>query len=182
MNKKHWPGMIGMLVATLPIMASADDIPLVQDNVCRYMNTRIETNLLQEEFRRNADQYDDVPRAFFTARNVLLRERGWTVEEFEAIQRRILDAGSALDEQEKFAARADQRAEEKAAIRGNAYLPDEQKQQMLDMQDKLYEAEKANIDRSRPDWPAVRPHREALDMLMAWIADNTPKPPEKCRD
>lgn len=180
MNKKHWPGMIGVLVAALPIMGSAGDTPLAQDDVCRYINTRIETNLLQEEYRQNADQYDDVPRAFFKARNALLRERGWTVEAFEATQQRILDAGNALDEREKFAARADQRAEEKAAIRGNAYLPEEQKQEMLDMQDKLYEAEKANIDRSRPDWPAVRPHRDLLEHLTAWIAGNTPEQPEKC--
>ena len=169
--------VVASVVVAGPALAAE---PLTEEKVCDYIAMRIETNHLQEEFKRNASRYDDVPRAFFQARNELLRERGWGVEEFEATQERIINAQTGMDIAADLEARADERAEERREIENNAYLSEQQKQQMIAMQEELYRAELAQVESTKADWPAVRPHRERLEHLTAWIAGNTPEPPAGC--
>lgn len=160
--------------------AHASPAPLTEDKVCDYIETRIATNRLQEKFKRNADQYDDVPRAFFKARNEMLAERGWRVDDFEQTQRRIINAGNGIKETRKLDDRADERKKEREEIRNNPHFTEEQKEQMLRMQRELYKAERGMADQSRPDWAAVEPWLDKLDKLTSWIAGNIDEPPAPC--
>lgn len=181
MCRKFLAVIVAMLMAGS--VARAADSPmdaLTEARVCDYIAMRIETNRLQQEFRENAAQYHDVPRAFFKARNELLRERGWSVKGFEATQERIINAQTGIDMAADLEARADERAEEKQKVRNNAALSEEQKRQMVAMQEQLYQAELAQAESTRADWPAVRGQLDRLEHLTDWIAGNRPDAPEPC--
>lgn len=160
--------------------AHASPAPLTEAKVCDYIETRIATNRLQEKFKRNADKHDDVPRAFFKARNEMLADRGWRVDDFEQTQRRIINAENGIKESRKLDERADERKAEREEIRNNPHFTEEQKEQMLRMQRELYKAERGMADQSRPDWPAVRPWLDKLEKLTSWIAGNIDEAPAPC--
>jgi hypothetical protein len=47
----------------------------------------------------------------------------------------------------------------------------------LSQQDNPPEYDKDHIEKTRPDWPAVRPYMDDLDHLTNWVADNVDEPP-----
>ena len=166
-----------LLLAFFVSVAQGNSDGLTESQLRDFIETRIETNKLQMQMKRNAAQYDDLPRAFFKKRNALLRERGWDPEFYDEVQKRVMAAQSALDIKDDIDAEAPQRKEEYEAIENNPYYSEEQKQQMHEMQDKLLEARFAQIEPTRKDWPAVRPYRDKLEHLTDWVAGNRPDPP-----
>lgn len=166
-----------ILLACFVATAHANDTGLTKSQVRDFIETRIETNKLQMQMKRNAAQYDDLPRAFFKKRSALLRERGWDPEDFEEVQKRVMAAQSALEIKDDIDAEAPQRKEEHANIENNPYYSAEQKQQMHDAQDQMLEMRLQQIEPTKKDWPAVRPYREKLEHLTDWVAENRPDPP-----
>jgi hypothetical protein len=129
-----------------PAAQAQQAAPLTEAKVADFLQTRIATNRLQVRMNNNADQYDRVIPAFFRKRKELLKERGWSVKAFKAVEKRIMNARSAME----------------MANEGN---------RSLTKQDKAF------IDKTRPDWPAVRPYRDELAHLTDWVAGNVPNPP-----
>lgn len=166
-----------MLALSFGPAHASDAAALTRAQVRDFIETRIETNKLQLQMKRNAAQYTDLPRAFFEKRNALLRERGWNPEFYDEVQKRVMAAQSALDIKDDIDAEAPQRKEEHEKIENNPYYSAEQKEQMHAMQDKLLEARLAQIEPTKKDWPAVRAYREELEQLTDWVAENRPDPP-----
>jgi len=166
-----------VLSLLLPMAVAAGDEPLTRDRVADYIRTRIATENLQDRMRARADQYDDVAHAFFEHRRALLRRRGWTVDGFDATERRIVAAESAITETNAL---KQQKRQDHAAIesmRKAGYVPDAQ---LDEMERRMAEARARQtqwIGRTRPDWPAVRPYLDTLDRLTEWVAGNVPDPP-----
>lgn len=174
---KFLPLLSTILLACFVATAHGADSGLTKSQVRDFIETRIETNKLQMQMKRNAAQYDDLPRAFFKKRNALLRQRGWDPKFFDEVQRRVAAAQTALDIKDDIDAEAPQRKEEHEKIDKNPYYSEKQKQQMHEMQDKLLESRLAQIEPTKKDWPAVRPYREKLEQLTDWVAENRPDPP-----
>lgn len=194
------------LCSLLPLAAGAADAGLSREQVRRWMQVRIQTYELQQEFRRNADQYEDVPRAFYQARDAYLDEIGYPRPRFEADEMRIYNALNAIENRERLAAEGAQRDRELAEAQAQADpmadpefrrmlqelravgLSEEQARQLVEAQRQMPQAlaqadaymdeqEQALLDASRPDWDGVRPWLDELEQLMDWLAGNTGQPP-----
>lgn len=169
--------LTGLLLTTA---AGAADGPLTEEQVCDFIATRVASNHLQEYFKRNADDYSDAPRAFFKARDAMLRAQGWTVDGYEATRQRIHAAISGIrsaQEVEEEQAELDERI---AGIRANSYFSDEQKEQMIAVERRLVQARLDQAAPTRRDWPAVKPQLQRLERLIDWVAMNIEEPPRDC--
>lgn len=168
--------MFVLLVATA--LAAAADDTLTSDRVEDYIRTRVATHKLQMRMKAHASEYQDVVRAFFRKRAALLKSRGWTVEEFERTQGRVLAAQSAMEEVQDRRRHAGDLERRKREIRANPHFTPEQKRKLIEMEEKLGSADDPALRETRPDWPAVRPYRKQLDQLVDWVAGNVPNPPD----
>lgn len=155
-----------------------DSIVLTKQKVRDWIKTRIATAKLQNKMKANAAAYDDVVQAFFAKRKTLLESRGWTESDFEATEKRIGEVTSAMDMADDMAERKADHEKEIAEIKNNEYFSDEQKQEMIKALNKIREQKrKQYIEPTKPDWPAVKPYRPALEELTDWVAGNIPDPP-----
>lgn len=161
-----------------PASAQTLDGPLQRSQVREYIRLRIELHQLQKQMEANADQYDDLPRAFQQRRAKRLRAEGWRPDAFNTLKKRITKAETALDMVADSAKRTARRRKELKRIESSSHLTDEQKAQLRKQrmrQDSLRRARR--IEPTRRDWPAVRPYRDALTHLTDYIAGNRPDPP-----
>lgn len=86
---------IGMLGATATL---ADEVPLIGDQVKRYMQIEVELTELLRRYQASADQYQDAPRAFGLAEKKYLAAQGYSESQWEALEMRIVNASNALAE------------------------------------------------------------------------------------
>lgn len=156
-----------------------DSLSLTSQVVEDWVRTRIEVARLQNRMEAEAGEYEDVVQAFYEERKKLLTSSGWTVENFEEAGMRIQAAASAMNLAEELEESEAEHEEEVAEIRASEFYTEQQKREIIEglkemrsLQAELY------IEPARKDWPAVRPHRELLEKLTAWIAGNAPEPPE----
>lgn len=152
-------------------------IPLTEEKVKNYIETRVKTHDLQLEYKVKADQYDDVIVAYYKARNERLTSQGWTAEEFDATEEWILGVVSSIKAQEELEKENADREAQFAEFDANEYLSDEQKQQMKDALLESVVQRQAYIDIFKEDWPAVRPYLEQLDQLDKYIGGSRTEPP-----
>ena len=166
--------LTGLLLA---VSAVAQAAPLTEAQVTDYIETRIATNRLQMDMKANADQYDNVVQSFYKKRKTLLNNRGWTVSDFESVQSRVLRARSAMDLEvnlEKLEAQNDETLE---SMRAAGHIPEDKLEEMAQAMDAMEQAQREQVDATRPDWPAVKPYLDELEQLTDWIAGNTSEPP-----
>jgi hypothetical protein len=154
--------------------AQAPDGPLQRSHVQDYIRLRVEIHKMQEQMKANADQYDAVIQAFYKRQAEFLRSEGWTQDGFDAVEQRILAAKGAMN----WAADSTQRQEKLAGIDQMTGLSEKQRRELRTAtirQDSIYRAQQ--IAPTRRDWPAVRPHLDALQHLTDYVAKNRPDPP-----
>ena len=170
--------LLAMVCLLGPVTVIAADAPLSQGKVEDYIETRIETKRLQDRMRANADQYDDLVRAFYRKRAELLRARGWSPDGFDATQERIFRVQGQMERAPELRERKRKDIADLERLRESGQLEEERVENMIRQVKKDYAEEEAKIERTKPDWPAVRPCREELEQLNDWVADNGAKPPE----
>lgn len=164
---------------TAPGPVLADSIPLSKNQVRRYIKTRIATARLQNKMRANAGQYDNVIRAFYKKRTELLNKHGWTETEFESVKKRIIAAITAMEIEEDLESSKEKHKRKIAEIRSNEYFTKEQKDEMIEGMNKFRADLRAQyINPTKPDWPAVKPYRETMQLLTDWIGGNISEPPQ----
>lgn len=159
--------------------ALADSVQLSKQKVRDWINTRIATAKLQNKLKANATDYDNVVQTFFTKRETLLQSKGWTVDEFEAVEKRINAATSAMDMADDLKNSKADHNQQLKVIKSNKYYSDKQKEQMIAAIRQVREQQKAQfIDPTKSDWSAVQPYRKTLEKLTDWVAGNIPNPPK----
>ena len=76
---------------------------LTRTHVRTFLRLRLATEQLRRQYEANAAAYDDVVRAYFTERDRLLREEGWTPDAFEQLEARITNVQNAIERQAEVA-------------------------------------------------------------------------------
>lgn len=156
-----------------------DSLKLTQSMVRDWIKSRIAVAKLQKKMKAHAADYDDVVHAFFAKRESLLKSRCWQVSVFDAAKERINAAISAMDVADDLAESKADYEKEIADIKSNKYYTDKQKQKMIEGMRMERDYEKVHyIEPTKPDWPAVRPYRSALQQLTQWYDGNSSNPPE----
>lgn len=169
----------GLLFVPFASAQTAVEGPLQRQHVRDYIRLRVETHQLQESMKANADQYDALIQAFYERRAKLLKKEGWAPEAFDALQKRIMRAETAL---EMVADSAEYRAQQRADIRAfkqSPHMTAEEKEEALAQVARMDSIRQArHIDPTRRDWPAVRPYLDALEHLTDYVGLNRPDPPQ----
>ncbi len=153
-------------------------IPLTQEKVKNYIETRVKAHDLQLEYQAKADQYEDVIVAYYKERNEWLPSQGWTGEEFDATEEWILGVANSIEAQAELDRENADRETQFAEFDANQYLSDEQKQQMKDAMMESVTQRQAYIDIFKEDWPAVKPYLKELDELDEYIGGSRKEAPE----
>ncbi|MGM0593794.1 MAG: hypothetical protein ACQETD_04585 [Pseudomonadota bacterium] len=100
---------LGLAFLLLAVAVQAQQ-GLSRAEVKKYLQTRIEVADLQNEYKANADQYDNVVQAFYRARGRLVVERGYaSAEAFDEMKQRIWAAYGSMDEYEEIERRIRER-------------------------------------------------------------------------
>lgn len=168
---------IPVLLASGISMAEEAGTPLTRAEVRDFIETRIASARLQNRMRAGAGQHDDVVKAFFERRNELLQSRGWSVEEYEAVRERVHAARSAMREAAELAERRQSDAEIIREMKASGHVSEQQLAEMRSALEATTAEQRAWIDATRPDWPAVEYWLDELDAMTAWIAGNREQPP-----
>lgn len=165
---------------SMPHAAVAADQPLTEEEVCDFIETRIASHHLQLYFIRNTDKFNDAPRAFFKERDMMLRDMGWTVEEYEARRDRVNEARSYMEQVDRLEKRKEKLPEREKEIRSMTFVSEEKREEMIEAERKSLDEQMARYTSNRKDWPAVRPQLERMEHLTDWVAMNVPNPPLGC--
>lgn len=172
--------LLGTLLLPVPdAVAQRSERALTRQDVRDYIRLRIDIHQKQEEMKANADQYDGVINAFFQWQSEYLQEHGRSRESFEALERRIMDAETAMEMVADSAEYRTRLQNNRKAIRMSKHYSDAEKAEALAQiakQDSIRQAR--HIDPTRRDWPAVRPYVDALEHLTNYVALNRPDPPD----
>lgn len=156
-----------------------DSLLLTEEKLKNWIETRIEVAKLQNKMKANASDYENVVHAFFEEREVLLESLGWSVEEFDEAKERIQNAISAMEIADDLEVGKADHAKEVAEIKANEFYSDQQKEELIKALEKLRnQKRKLYIEPTKRDWSAVRPYRATLEQMNAWVAGNTPNPPD----
>jgi len=156
----------------------AQRIPLTQEKVKNYIETRVKTHDLQVEYQEKSDEYEDVIVAYYQERNEWLPTQGWTGEEFDATGEWISGVVNSIEAQAELDRENEEREAQFAEFDANEYLNDEQKQQMKDAMMESVVQRQAYIDLFKEDWPAVKPYLKELNELDDYIGGARTNPPE----
>lgn len=177
-----WIAVVGVILFTTPVSAQSSGLTTIEDvrsgggvteaQVRDYIRLRSQTHDMQERYKANASDYDDVIKAFYRERNAFLRENGYTGEAFDRLEERIIGAKAAMERLEEMDADKDERAAELEKMLESPYLTEEQKATMRDQFARQDSLERSIFTESEPDWPAVRPYRDTLDHLTSYVAGN----------
>jgi beta-phosphoglucomutase-like phosphatase (HAD superfamily) len=172
--------LLGALLMPIPdAVAQRTERALTRQDVRDYIRLRIDLHKKQEEMKANADQYDDVIHAFFQWQSEFLQARGRSRESFEALEKRIMAAETAMEMVADSAEYRTRLRNNRKAIRMSEHYSDAEKEEALAQyarQDSIRQAR--HIEPTRRDWPAVRPYLEALEHLTTYVALNRPDPPD----
>ncbi|MGB6037226.1 MAG: hypothetical protein WBG42_13215 [Cryomorphaceae bacterium] len=153
-------------------------IPLTQEKVKNYIQTRVKAHDLQLEYKAKADQYEDVIVAYYKERNEWLPSQGWTGEEFDATEEWIIGVVNSIEAQAELDLENAEREKQFAEFDANAYLSDDQKQQMKDAMMESVVQRQNYIDLFKEDWPAVKPYLKELGELDDYIGGSRTEAPE----
>lgn len=153
------------------------DIRLTESNMKDWIKTRIETNKIQLEFKRNADQYDDLPVAYFKARNQWLESVGKDPEEWDEFSEWIYGVYSALDEQRDIDEEKSRLSAELEEIDNNEFLTTEQKEMMKSGMTQVLDKREEVLEPFRDDFPVAVKFEDTFNKLNLWISGNTADPP-----
>jgi hypothetical protein len=172
--------LLGALLMPIPdAVAQRTDRTLTRQDVRDYIRLRIEIHQKQEEMKANADQYDGVIHAFFQWQSEFLQARGRSRESFEALEKRIMAAETAMEMVADSAEYRTRVRTNRKAIRMSEHYSDAEKEEALAQyarQDSIRQAR--HIDPTRRDLPAVRPYLDAFDHLTSYVGLNRPDPPD----
>lgn len=124
-------GLIFLAVLFHSLTALADS-GLTKAEVRQYLTLAIELGHLQDRIIEQADQHRDLPMTYRIQGQKLLQTRGSSWPDYNALQQRIIDARTVLEDQQHWSeeiADADATAEELCQFSGEPLVPvDEQKQ------------------------------------------------------
>jgi beta-phosphoglucomutase-like phosphatase (HAD superfamily) len=172
--------LLGPFLLSAPdAVAQRTERALTRQDVRDYIRLRIDLHQKQEEMKANADQHDDVIHAFFQWQSEFLQARGRSRESFEALEKRIMAAETAMEMVADSAEYRTRLRNNRKAIRMSEHYSDAEKEEALAQyarQDSIRQAR--HIEPTRRDWPAVRPYLEALEHLTTYVALNRPDPPD----
>jgi beta-phosphoglucomutase-like phosphatase (HAD superfamily) len=172
--------LLGALLMPIPdAVAQRTERALTRQDVRDYIRLRIDLHKKQEEMKANADQYDDVIHAFFQWQSEFLQARGRSRESFEALEKRIMAAETAMEMVADSAEYRTRLRNNRKAIRMSEHYSDAEKEEALAQyarQDSIQQAR--HIEPTRRDWPAVRPYLDALEHLTSYVGLNRPDPPD----
>lgn len=123
------------------INATASEPGLSSQDVKQWLQHRIALAHMQNDMRRNAGAYQDLPRAYAEKERAYLQNHGYSVERFRAHETRIYNAADALQQTADSAAQATPPPRSQAAcenevaegIRGATVAPDELEQELAQM-------------------------------------------------
>lgn len=153
---------------------TSDSLLLTKQKVKDWLHTRIAVAKLQKQMKNNASSYDNVVQEFYAKRTDLLQSKGWAVDEFDAVKKRIQAAIAAMDISEELEESRADHEKEIADIRENSFYSDEQKQELINALSKIREQKRAQfIEPTKPDWPVVKPYRSVFRKMTSWIAGNS---------
>lgn len=156
----------------------ADSLHLTEQKVKDWMRSRIAVAKLQHRMKSSSAEYDNVIREFYSEREMLLKSRGWSVQDFDIAKKRIHAAISAMDIAEELAESKADYDDEIAEVKANEFYNEEQKAEMIKALGAMREQKrKLYIEPTKPDWSAVRPHRSDFRHMSSWIAGNRADPP-----
>ena len=170
-----------VLLVAIALIGESNDtqrIPLTEEKVKNYIETRVKTHDLQLEYQAKSAEYEDVIVAYYKERNEWLPTQGWTGEEFDATGEWINGVVNSIEAQAELDSENEEREAQFAEFDANEYLSDEQKQQMKDAMLESVVQRQAYIDLFKEDWPAVKPYLKELDELDDYIGGARTNPPE----
>lgn len=160
-----------------PIKIQSQSKALTKAIVRDYINTSVAIIKLQEKMKGQAGQYENVIQSFYKKREAFLKSKGWTVEEFENTQERILAAQYALEKNADF--KSEKEFNKKIAeIESNSIYTAKQKSGIIEIErhDRKHTLEEI-IKPTKPDWPAVKAYQKELEHLTDYAAQNRSDPP-----
>lgn len=143
-----------------------------------WVNTRIETHKLQLEFKANASQYDDLPVAYFKARNEWLTSVGKDPENWDAYSEWIHAIYSSVEEKRDLEEEKSQFKEQLAEIDKNEFLSAEQKQMMKSGITQAFDQREELLKPYKDDWPVAEQFEHTFNELMLWVSGNIQNPPK----
>lgn len=157
--------------------AAPEAAPLTDADVRTYLRLLLAQTETVREAEAELGPLDDDTNGPLARQRVEARfaQEGTTVAAFQALDRRIRDAASAIETEAEL---AELNAEMEAAIAEMADLMTAE--QLAEARAGLAQNDaetQATIDATRPDWPAVRPHLPTLTHLEAYAAGNRSDPP-----
>ena len=177
---------IGFQICALLILISSSvtmaqplkDKTLTESGFKDWMKTRIETHKLQLEFKANASQYDDLPLAYFTARNEWLESEGKDPNEWDQYSEWIHAIYSSVEEKRDIEEQKSRFKAEIEEIDNNEFLNAEQKQMMKSGLTQVLDKREDMLEPYKDDWPVAEKYESTFVELMYWTTGNVPNPPE----
>ena len=177
---------LGFLICTLLIVCTTisvsaqplSDKTLTESEFKDWMNTRIETHKLQLEFKANASQYEDVPVAYFKARNEWLVSEGKDADEWDQYSEWVHAIYSSLAEKRDLEEERSHFKKQLDKIDQNEFLNAEQKQMMKSGITQVFDQREELLKPYKDDWPVAEKFEDTFNELMSWIAGNVPNPPQ----
>ena len=166
-----------LFIALIPVHESSQRVPLTQEKVRDYIETRVKTHDLQVGYTEKADEYEDVTMAFYKERNEWLPTQGWTPEEFDATGEWINEVVQSMEDQAELEKENQERQEQFAEFDANESLSAEEKQEIKDAFLQSAAQRRAYIDVLKQDWPAVKPYLKQLIELDDYIEGERSTPP-----
>lgn len=106
----HLKGLTSFLFvisfAFLHAQPGAVDAPLTRTQVRQFIKTELAIGQLQKQIMAHQGEYEQLGRdeiqVFYEKRGLLVVQKGWSLEDFEAVRNRVYEARSNLEEYKKY--------------------------------------------------------------------------------
>lgn len=108
--------LVALLMLGLSAGSLADSAALSEAQVKDYLRTELELQYLLRDYKANADQYKDAPRTYALAEASYLQSKGYSVDEWHALEARVVNAANMLQEYDDIRQAQARRAEDDLRI------------------------------------------------------------------
>ena len=175
-------GFLGSLLILVTLASSVlaqplTNIELTEAGMKDWFKTRIETHKIQLNIKVNASQYDDLPVAYFTARNKWLESEGKDPEKWDAYSEWVHGVYTSLIEKRELEEEKALLQSELESIDNNEYLNAGQKQMMKKGLTQVLDKREELLEPFKKDWAVAERWEEEYYELDKWLSGNLEKPP-----
>ncbi|AKH68004.1 hypothetical protein IMCC21906_00311 [Spongiibacter sp. IMCC21906] len=108
--------LVALLMLGLSAGSLAESAALSEAQVKDYLRTELELQYLLRDYKANADQYKDAPRTYALAEASYLQSKGYSVDEWHALEARVVNAANMLQEYDDIRQAQARRAEDDLRI------------------------------------------------------------------